>query len=224
MPYTNEMSETPTLTARLLTIIATLKRNIRAVGNVARVDSGLLDTLNARLNRLLHRFQRLMAQPPSAPQPTRTRPDSAQQSTPDAHPQPKTQIEAKIGAKIPGGKLWLLVLLPGQPIRESRAQFYDLILHPDMIALVAQTPQLARQILRPLCRFFSLPFPPYLQLPPRPKTPRKPRPYRARQPKPKPIKPPEPTFLEYLLAKYPPLDDAAPQPFNPNQIRKLFSR
>ena len=218
------MSDQVTITERLLTIISTLRRNINGVGNLNRVDTALLLAITNRLGRLMARCQ-ILARRPIPTQPTKMPPVAAQPK-PEAHPKSKVhpKPKAQLGAKIPGGKFWLLVLLPGQPIRESRAQFDDLIQRPEMIALVAQTPQLARQILRPLCRFFSLPFPAYLQLPPRP---RKPRPYRARKPKPKPIKPPkppEPTFLDYLLAKYPPIDEPAPQFFNPNQIRKLFSR
>ena len=215
------MSDQVTITERLLTIISTLRRNINGVGNLNRVDTALLLAITNRLGRLMARCQ-ILARRPIPTQPTKIPPMDAHPKL-EAHPKPAAQMGAKIPPKIkiPGGKFWLLVLLPGQPIRESRAQFDDLIQRPEMIALVAQTPQLARQILRPLCRFFSLTIPAYLQLPPRP---RKPRPYRARKPKPKPIKPPEPTFLDYLLAKYPPIDDAALQPFNPKQIRKIFSR
>ena len=114
--------------------------------------------------------------------------------------------------------------MPSYLINGLRYEGDHFLAQPETMALVAQTPQLARQVFRPLCRFFSLPIPLYLQLPPRVRKPRKPRPAHLRKPKPKPIKPPkppEPTFLEYLLAKYPPTDNP---PAYPSQIRKIFSR
>ena len=215
------MSETPTPAARLSRIIATLKLTIRGVGNQARVPTPLLDAIQTRLNRLLHRFNALLLRPPStqtAPAPT-ARPPSRAGDLPAKSAAPTPESPAKI--KIPTGKYWLGKLMPSYLINGLRYEVDHFLAQPETMALVAQTPQLARQVFRPLCRFFSLPIPPYLQLPPRP---RKPRPARLRKPKPKPIKPPkppEPTFLEYLLAKYPPTDNP---PAYPSQIRKIFSR
>ena len=218
------MSEPTPLAERLLVIITSLKRTIHRVGHPLRVDTALLYAISDRLGRLMVRFQTLARRPipilPAAAPPTK----------PTAHPKPEALMGAKtqIGAKLPTGKFWIQKLLPSHWLNGDRyflAQFLD---DPETIALVAQNPQFARQVFRPLCRMFSLPFPPHLKLPPRPKPPSKPpgkpRPPRIRKPKPKPIKPPkppEPTFLDYLLAKYPPTDIVAPQP---SQIRKIFSR
>ncbi len=223
------MSETLSPAARLTGIITTLKRTIRGVGNEARVAVPLLDAIQARLNRLLHRFHSLLLRPP-ATQSASTLATAAQRlsalsragdqpANPDAPtPEPATKI------KFPTGGYWLGKLMPSILINALRYEVDHFLAQPDTIALVGQTPQLAAQVFRPLCRFFSLPIPLYLQLPPRPRKPRKPR---MRKPKPpKPPKPPEPTLLDYLLAKYPTTEDLYP-PYDPNylgQIRKLFSR
>ena len=218
------MSESTPLAERLLVIITSLKRTIHRVGHPLRVDTALLYAISGRLGRLMVRFQTLARRPlpilPAAAPPTKP---TTQQSKRATHPKPEALMGAKtqIGAKLPTGKFWIQKLLPSHWLNGDRyflAQFLD---DPETIALVAQNPQFARQVFRPLCRMFSLPFPPHLKLPPRPKLPGKPRPPRIRKPKPKPLQPPEPTFLDYLLAKYPPTDTVAPQP---SQIRKIFSR
>ncbi len=217
------MSEPTTLpapAAQIITVLIELKRIIHGVGNQVGVERALLVLLCTRLDRLRLRLHRLLTRPakpalapaapkapsPAAPKPTATAPSPT--------------------LKIPTSKQWLLKLLPDFLINTARGHVVHFIHHPETGASASQTPQLARQVLRPLCRFFSVPIPLYLQLPPRA---RKPRPKRIRKPKPKPIKPPkppEPTFLEYLLAKYPPTDEPSPgaQLANLNQIRKLFSR
>jgi len=218
------MSEIFAPAARLSHIITTLKLTIRGVGNQARVPTPLLDAIQTRLNRLLHSFHSLLLRPPSIPTtdaPIACPPGRAgdQQAKPAAAPTPES---TKI--KIPTGKSWLGKLMPSILINGLRYEVDHFLAQPETIALVAQTPQLAAQVFRPLCRFFSLPIPLYLQLPPRVRKPRKPRPPHLRKPKPKPIKPPkppEPTFLDYLLAKYPPTNNP---PAYPSQIRKIFSR
>ena len=217
------MSETFAPTQTLTTIITTLKRTIFGVGHEARVETALLFAIQARLNRLLHRFNALLRRPPSIPTteaPTTRPPSRAGDQAPKS--ESPTPESAKI--KIPTSKNWLGKRMPSYLLNVSRYHVEHFLAQPETIALVAQTPQLARQVFRPLCRFFSLPIPLYLQLPPRVRKPRKPRPAHLRKPKPKPIKPPkppEPTFLDYLLAKYPPIDNP---PAFPSQIRKIFSR
>ncbi len=220
------MSETFSPTETLKAIITTLKRTIFGVGNQARVETALLFAIQARLNRLLHRFNALLLRPPSLlPPPPRGEGrggvgvQSESRGGQSKSLELPTPESTKI--KIPTSKNWLGKRMPSYLINGLRYEVDHFLAQPETIALVAQTPQLARQVFRPLCRFFSLPIPLYLQLPPRV---RKPRPARLRKPKPKPIKPPkppEPTFLEYLLAKYPPTDNFIPAT---SQIRKIFSR
>jgi hypothetical protein len=127
-----------------------------------------------RIRRIKQRFATLAARiaagkyvPRQNANPPRKRPGQA--------PPPKNPLPQKFG--------WLLKLVPDAI--GYRCQLENLLLDPEMAALISAAPGPMAKTLRPLCRMLGLTPPPILAPPPRAKPkPRPPKP--ARPPAPKP--------------------------------------
>ncbi len=150
--------------------------------------SGLLILLICgRLRRITARFASLAARyaagtlrPPRPPQ-TRTN---------GPYPPPPRD-------KLPRGYAWLIRLVPGAANFGSQLTY--LLSQPEMAAMIAEVPQMAR-LLRPLCR--ALAAHPTPKLPPAPQRTRPPRPKREKPPPPVSDKP-DPR----ILRRKPPPDE-----------------
>jgi hypothetical protein len=117
-----------------------------------------------RLRRLSVRFARLVAAVEAgrlaAPRPVRRRAADPKPGSPARRPAVPPQ------PRLPGGFGWLLRLVPGYQTNAYPGYLEQLLADPEMVALLAQSPQAGR-LLRRLCQMLGVELPPALRLPPR---------------------------------------------------------
>jgi hypothetical protein len=132
-------------------------------GLVILLICGRLRRITARFAALAARYAAGTLRPLRTPTEPRTEP-GAEPGAHGPHPPPPRD-------KLPRGYAWLIRLVPGAANFGTQLQY--LLSQPEMAAMIAEVPQMAR-LLRPLCRALAAhPTPP---LPPDPERPARPRP------------------------------------------------
>lgn len=143
-----------TLPDRLALIIDGLRRALAVRAGVNAAVAPIVLLLWNRLSRIVQRFAAIAARVGAGKPPIRRRPSAAPVS-PRQSPPPSLRPHGT-----PRGFGWLLRLLGPAPNVAGAGWHLTLLLaEPEMVALLAVAPQVAR-VLRPLCRMLAVPFPP----------------------------------------------------------------
>jgi hypothetical protein len=163
---------------RLALIIAGLCEVLAARAVKHRAAEAVLMLASTRLRRLSFRFATLVAKLREGRLSAARRPPRRAEPAPALAPavEPPTGSGPAAGAEappatprpsLPRGFGFLLRLAPGHEVPGCRAQVEHWLSDPEVLALLAQAPQAAGRILRPLCHMLGIELPPALRLPPR---------------------------------------------------------